>query len=65
MTTFYTLRRVSDLRHTGGSHITTNPLHAMLKDDKQYKYLNYVEIPKIMESIIEILERQTSEQSRV
>jgi len=53
--TFYTLKKTAELYHTGGAHITTNPLNSILKNKEQEDYINKVLLPKVFDEIYKIL----------
>lgn len=55
MSSFYTMRRYSDLLHIGGSHITTNPSNEIIKNKEEYERINKVVIPNLMENLYKIL----------
>jgi hypothetical protein len=53
--TFYTLKATAELYHIGGSHVTTNPLADILKNDAEYERINKVLLPAIFAEIYKIL----------
>lgn len=53
--TFYTLKKTAEMYHTGGAHITTNPLSKILKNKKQEDHINKVLLPAVFEEIYKIL----------
>ena len=55
MATFYQLKHQAELVGRGGMYITSNPLQDMLKDEKQAKHINEVQIPAITAEITKIL----------
>ena len=52
--TLYTLKKMSGLVHSGGSHITEAP-YENIKDDELYKRINQVMIPSVLKSLYELL----------
>lgn len=52
---FYTLKKVAELFHTGGAHVTTSPVKDLLTKPDYEKHINEVLIPAITAKIIEIL----------
>lgn len=55
MKTFYTLREYSDTINRGGSHITSNPLKDLIKNDEQYNHINKVVLPELYKEIHKLL----------
>lgn len=55
MKSIYTARNYSDMIHIGGSHYTSNPNKEDIKNDTEYKRINEVVIPKLLESVYAIL----------
>ena len=55
MQTAYTLRRYSDLLHTGGANITSNICRDVITNEDEYKRINDVLIPKIMNEVYKLL----------
>jgi len=53
--TFYKLKETAELFHTGGAHITNNPLKDILKDKVQEDRINKELMPKVFEEIYKIL----------
>ena len=49
MQTLYTLRKYSDMLHCRGSHITDNSNKDFIQNDAEYKRINDVVIPKILQ----------------
>lgn len=56
MKTIYTLRNYSDLLHIGGSNITKNDLCDNIKNNEEYKRINNLLIPKLLDEIYKLLE---------
>lgn len=55
MKTFYTLRKTSELYHLGGSHITTNNIKDLLKNEEEENRINKELLPKLFEEVYKIL----------
>lgn len=55
MQTFYTMREYSDCISRGGSHYTTNPQKDLIKNEREYKRINEVVLPKIFDEIEALL----------
>lgn len=55
MQTLYTMRKYSDILHTGGAHITTNTLKDLIKNDDEYKRINKVVIPQVLKEVYKLL----------
>ena len=55
MKTFYQLRNQAKLYHIGGSYITSNPLHDILKNEEKEKEINEILLPKVFDEIDKIL----------
>lgn len=55
MQSAYTARRYSDMLHTGGAHITTNPARDIIHDNAEYKRINKKVIPSIMNEVYKLL----------
>ena len=49
--TAYTMRNYSDLLHTHGAHITTNPCADIIGNDNEYKRINADVLPEIFKQI--------------
>lgn len=56
MKSFYTARAYSDMIHMGGSHFTANPAKDVIRNDEEYKRINEVVIPAIMQELYRIME---------
>lgn len=56
MQSLYTARKYSDMLHCGGAHITTNPAKETIQDDAEYKRINEVMIPAMLEELYKIME---------
>lgn len=52
---FYTLKATAEFYHTGGAHITTNPLRDKLKNEAEETRINKELLPAIFEEIYKIL----------
>lgn len=52
---FYTLKVTAEFYHTGGAHITTNPLRDKLKNEAEENRINKELLPAIFEEIYKIL----------
>lgn len=59
--TIYTLRKMADLYHLGGSHFTTNPDAELLKNPDEWKRINEVLIPAQIASLYAILAKYPTE----
>ena len=57
MQTFYKLKEYAGLLHTGGSHLTSNPLKDNLKNSKEFERINTDLMPKLFNEIYLILNR--------
>ena len=55
MKTFYTLKDMAAIYHTGGSHLTENPCKATLKDHKAGEHINNVLMPAIFAAVYKLL----------
>lgn len=55
MRTFYIMREYSDLLSRGGAHYTTNPKAELIKNDREYKRINEIVLPKIFDEIEALL----------
>jgi hypothetical protein len=53
--TFYTLKKAAEMWHTGGAHITTNPLLTLLKRPEEEKHINENLMPKLFAEVSRIL----------
>lgn len=53
--TLYTMREYSDTLYIGGSNITSNENAEIIKNNEEYKRINEVVIPKLLETIYKIL----------
>lgn len=56
MKSFYIARKYADMVYTGGAHYTKNPAAKIIKSEDEYKRINNIVIPAIMESLYKILE---------
>lgn len=57
MKSFYTAREYSDMIFRGGSHYTQNPACEIIKSETEYKRINEVVIPAIMEEVYKLLSK--------
>lgn len=55
MKSAYTARHYSDMLHTGGAHITTNKAKDKIRNDKEYKRINEITIPAILDELYSIM----------
>lgn len=55
MKTIYTMRDYSDTIYTGGAHITNNLVSDLIKNDVEYKRINEVVIPELLNKVYELL----------
>lgn len=55
MQSAYTARHYSDMLYTGGAHYTENPCKETIKNEAEYKRINEVVIPAIMNKVYELL----------
>lgn len=55
MQSFYTLRKTAEMFHTGGAHITTNPVKEVLQRPDLEKEINEVMIPAVTKAVTELL----------
>ena len=53
--TFYSLKESAQMFGMGGSHIATNPLNDIIKNEEYVKHINTVLIPAITKKILQIL----------
>ena len=61
MQTYYTLRKMSDMLHSGGSNISTdNSLSKELKNKKEYDRINGVLLPKLFKEVYKMLSPERS-----
>lgn len=51
MKSFYIAREYSDMLHCGGAHYTSNPAKEIIMNDEEYKRINNVVIPRIMQEL--------------
>jgi hypothetical protein len=52
---FYMLRGMAEMYHSGGAHITTNPCAHLLNNKEQEDHINKVLIPAVTSEILKIL----------
>ena len=55
MRTYYIMREYSDLLSRGGAHYTKNPQAELIKNDREYKRINEIVLPKIFDEIEALL----------
>lgn len=55
MKTIYTMKEYSEVVYRGGSHITTNPVCEIIRNEDEYKRINEIVLPKLFEEIYKIL----------
>ena len=55
MKSFYVARRYSDMLHSRGAHITTNPAKDVIGSQEEYDRINKVVIPRICEEVGKLL----------
>ena len=55
MQTLYMCRNYSDMLYCGGSHYTTNPCSAIIKNQDEYERINKIVIPKLLEELYKLL----------
>lgn len=55
MKSFYIAREYSDMIYRGGAHYTTNPASDVIKSQDEYKRINEIVIPSIMQELYKIL----------
>lgn len=55
MKSFYIARQYSDMLYCGGAHYTSNPVSEIIKSGEEYKRINEVIIPNIMQALYDIL----------
>ena len=58
MGSFYIARRYSDFLYCGGAHFTTNVCSELIGNTEEYKRINTILIPRIMEELYRILEEE-------
>lgn len=58
MQSAYISRKYSDMLHTGGAHITTNPAKETINCEDEYKRINEKVIPQIMNEVYELLSKE-------
>ena len=57
MKSFYIARKYSDMIYCGGAHITQNPVYETIKDESEYKRINEVVIPAMLNALYEIMSK--------
>ena len=57
MKSFYTAREYSDMISLGGSNYTQNPVKETIKCETEYKRINEVVIPAVMEEVYKLLSK--------
>ena len=62
MKSFYTARHYSDMLNIGGAHYTANPAKESIQSMMEYKRINDVVIPAIMDNLYSILEGRENEE---
>lgn len=55
MKSLYTLRATAELLHIGGSHVTNNPCHDILKDEDMYWKINKEMMPALFKELRQLL----------
>jgi len=55
MKSAYTARHYSDMLYCGGANITTNAAKDKIRNDKEYKRINEITIPAIMDELYGIM----------
>lgn len=55
MKSLYSLREYSDLLHLGGANITNAKYKELIGNDEEYKRINEIIIPKLLEDLYSIL----------
>lgn len=55
MQSAYTCRKYSDMLHTGGAHITSNPAMESIQNKAEYDRINNQVIPSIMNEVYKLL----------
>ena len=55
MQSAYICRRYSDMLHSGGAHITSNPAKEIIQNEAEYERINKEVIPSILEAIYKLL----------
>ncbi len=60
MKSFYIAREYADMVYRGGAHYANNPAAEIIKSEDEYKRINNIVIPAIMESLYEVLEEVTA-----
>lgn len=55
MSSFYTIRKYSDLCKLGRSHYADNPAKDTLFDESEYDKINKIKLPKIFDEIYKLL----------
>ena len=48
----------SDMLHTGGAHISSNPVKDAISSEAEYKRINEVVIPAICEQVYKLLSEE-------
>ena len=56
MNALYTARKYSDMLHIGGGNYTLNPCKDVIKNEEEYKRINEVVIPAMLNALYAILE---------
>lgn len=59
MNSLYTARRYSDMIHTKGSHITGNPCKDIIASETEYKRINEIVIPALLNELYKIMTGET------
>ena len=55
MKSFYIAREYSDMLYCGGAHYTSNPAKEIIKNEEEYKRINEIVIPAIMDEVYKLL----------
>ena len=50
--TIYSLRETGEILNRGGSHYSSNPFKELIKNDKEYKRINEIVLPEMMQYLM-------------
>ena len=58
MKSIYTIKEYGELIYCGGAHYTSNPCGDIIKDDTEYKRINEVVMPALIDALDKILSEE-------
>jgi hypothetical protein len=61
MQSFYIARKYSDMLYSGSAHLSSNPVSEVIKSDEEYKRINKVVIPAIMNALYKIMSEKSED----